>query len=188
MEHGIGLPAPDPGFVLRVADLPKARTVPVSVVPDAQSCSALAEVLGLTGLKKFRLEGTLTPVGRHDWRLEATLGATVTQPCIITLAPVSTRLDEAVTRTFLAEPPLPSEGETEMPEDAGIEPLAETIDLWQIAAEALALALPPYPRAEGAEMGTFQVTEPGLSPMTDDDARPFAELAALRQKLKKNGA
>jgi uncharacterized metal-binding protein YceD (DUF177 family) len=51
-------------------------------------------------------------------------------------------------------------------------------------AEALALALPLYPRAPGAELGEAAFTEPGKPVLRDEDARPFAGLAHLRDKLK----
>ena len=49
--------------------------------------------------------------------------------------------------------------------------------------EALALALPPFPRLEGAELGNIAVTERGITPMSDDDAKPFAGLGDLRKAL-----
>ncbi len=70
-----------------------------------------------------------------------------------------------------------------MPEDDSAEPLPVTIDLGEVMAEALALELPPWPRAEGVEPVEMSVTEPGKTPMTDDDAKPFAGLKALRDKL-----
>jgi hypothetical protein len=51
--------------------------------------------------------------------------------------------------------------------------------------EALALALPPYPRSDSAEVAEFTVTEPGKTPMTQADLRPFAGLAALKGTLGK---
>ena len=49
--------------------------------------------------------------------------------------------------------------------------------------EALALALPPWPRAEGVDAVALSVTEPGKQAMTDDDAKPFAALKSLRGNL-----
>ena len=137
-------------------------------------------------MKKRRFSGRLVPDGKRDWRLEGTLGATVVQPCVVTLAPVSTRIDEEITRHYMADmPELPEGAEIEMPEDDTVEPLPETLDLGVVIAEALALALPPFPRAEGATLGEAVFTEPGATPMTDEAARPFASLAGLRDKLGK---
>ena len=49
--------------------------------------------------------------------------------------------------------------------------------------EALVLALPDWPRAEGVEPVDLTVTEPGVTPMTDDDAKPFAGLKSLRDRM-----
>ena len=42
-----------------------------------------------------------------------------------------------------------------------MEPLPQALDLGEVMVEALALALPPYPRAPGVELGEVVATEPG---------------------------
>lgn len=169
---------------IRLADLPATRPTEVAVEPDAEARAALAAELGITAVRKLRLTGALHPRGRRDWDLEALLGATVVQPCVVTLEPVTTRIDEPVTRRFRADLPEPQPGaEIEMPEDDTLEPLPETLDLDRVIAEALALALPDWPRAEGAELGAAVGTPPGQAPLTDAAAKPFAGLAGLRDKL-----
>jgi len=54
-------------------------------------------------------------------------------------------------------------------------------------AEALALALPDYPRAEGAALDKSTFAAPGTAPLQDADLKPFAGLAALKSKLEKDG-
>lgn len=70
-----------------------------------------------------------------------------------------------------------------MPEDDSVEPLPDVIDVGVVATEALALALPLYPRAEGAELGEAVFTAPGEAPLRDGDLKPFAGLAALKDRL-----
>ena len=65
--------------------------------------------------------------------------------------------------------------------------LSETLDLGELASEALSLALDPYPRAEGEEPLDLQAAPPGETPISDDDVKPFASLAAYREKLEKQG-
>jgi uncharacterized metal-binding protein YceD (DUF177 family) len=170
-----------------VADLPKNRETAFDLSPDAEARRAVAEALGLDAVKKLRLTGTLAPLGRTDWRLEARLGATVVQPCVVTLQPVTTRIDADVERTYLADAAgldaAEAGDEAEMPEDVTLEPLPPVIDLARVMEEALALEVPDYPRAPGAELEGAQVTAPGAAPMTDEDARPFAALKGLRDKL-----
>jgi uncharacterized metal-binding protein YceD (DUF177 family) len=89
-----------------------------------------------------------------------------------------------VARRYLAEMPEPEGDEVEMPEDDTAEPLPATLDLFAVLSEALALALPQYPRAEDAELGEAVFAAPGVAPMTDEEAKPLAGLAALRDRLK----
>jgi uncharacterized metal-binding protein YceD (DUF177 family) len=176
--------SPLDGAVLRLSDLAQRRAHRFDRHPDDGHLTALAETLDLIALRKVRFTGTLDPVGTRDWDLTGRLGATVVQPCVATLVPVTTRIEEWVERRFRADLPEPDEGgETEMPEDDTLEPLPAAIDLDAILAEALALALPPYPRADGTEPVQAQHAEPGQTPMTDADTRPFAGLAGLRDRL-----
>jgi uncharacterized metal-binding protein YceD (DUF177 family) len=98
---------------------------------------------------------------------------------------VTTRIEEEVERRFRADLPQPAPGaEVEMPEDDALEPLPETLDLSRVLTEALALAVPEYPRAEGASLGEAVFTEPGQAALTDEAAKPLAGLAQLRDRLK----
>lgn len=151
--------------------------------PDGEYRAALARDLGLIALRKLSLSGRVLPQGDADWRLDARLGATVVQPSVATLDPVTTRIDEPITRRYLAEPPaLPDGDEFEMPDDE-IEPAPSALDLGAILAEALALSLPDFPREEDEEEVTVSVAGPGVEPMTDEDAKPFAALKNLRDRM-----
>ena len=48
-----------------------------------------------------------------------------------------------------------------------------------VAIEALALALPLYPRAPGVDLGQVLAGPPGENPLTEADLKPFAGLAKL---------
>ena len=87
------------------------------------------------------------------------------------------------TNRNLADYAEPDGADVEMPEDDSIEPLRAEIDLGAILEESLALNLPAYPRKEGTEAGQMAFTEPGKTPLTDEDVKPFAGLADLRDKL-----
>ncbi len=170
---------------IRTDRLPERTATPFELAPDAEARAAIAEALDLSALRKLRFSGTLKPLGARDWELAGDLGATVVQPCVVTFEPVTTRIDEHVERRYLADPlPLPEGDEIEMPEDDSVEALPEVIDLGAVMIEALSLALPLYPHAEGAERIEISVTEPGRDAMSDEEARPFAGLASLRDQLK----
>lgn len=149
----------------------------------AEERKALASDLGILALRRLRLTGDITPAGREEMVLTARLLAEADQACVVTLAPVRALIDETVRRRFVADLPAPEGDEVEMPEDDAVEPMPEVIDLAEIAAEALALALPLYPRAPGAELGSKVLAPEGVAPLTDADLKPFAGLAALARKL-----
>jgi uncharacterized metal-binding protein YceD (DUF177 family) len=168
---------------IRPADLSQSQPTGFEILPDVDARAALATELELIGLRKLRFSGQIRAVGKADWRIDATLGATVVQPCVVTLEPVTTRIDERVTRLFLADYVVPEGAEVEMDEDDTIEPLPALIDLDAVMAEALALHLPAYPRTEGVDPVSLDYTEPGKTALGDEDVKPFAGLAALRDKL-----
>jgi uncharacterized metal-binding protein YceD (DUF177 family) len=169
---------------LRLDSLRQRSPHNFSVILTAAEMAEIVAGLDLKALDKARLTGTLKPVGKRDWDLVAQLGATVTQTCVVTLDPVRTRVDEQMSRRYRCTFEQASEGsEIEMPEDETLEPLPAEIDLLEVFEESLSLSIPAYPRADGAEIAEQNFAEPGITPMTDEDAKPFAGLAGLRQKL-----
>jgi uncharacterized metal-binding protein YceD (DUF177 family) len=168
---------------LKVSDLPQNRATSFDLQPDTAALTALAQELDLRGLKKLRFSGKITAKGRRDWQLSANLGATVQQDCVVTLEPMTTRIDEKVERIYISGLTDPDDPEVEMEEDERIEPLQETIDPSAVMIEALSLLIPPYPRKDGAELGEAVYTEPGVTPMREEDTKPFAGLAALKKQL-----
>jgi uncharacterized metal-binding protein YceD (DUF177 family) len=175
---------PAPQTLLRVAQLPQRKPHDFDLMPDEEMRRDIARMLDLTDLRKLRFTGRIKADGASDWSLGARLGATVVQPCVVTLAPVSTRIDTTVNRHFVKDWTEPAEAEeVEMPDDVSTERLEDTIDLAQIMTEALALALPDYPRSSGATLEQSNFAAEGVTPLRDEDTKPFAGLAALKKKL-----
>ena len=171
---------------IRLAEVTKPRRF--ALAPDAAAREAIAGRLGILGVKKLSFEGEIVPEGRDDWRLEARLGATVVQPCVVTLEPVTTRIDEDVARLYLTDMPEPEGDEVEMPEDDTAEAAPLAINVAEVMEEALALALPPWPRKEGVEPVEVSVSEPGIEPLSDDDVKPFAALKTLKDRMEDTGS
>ncbi|MCR8547121.1 DUF177 domain-containing protein [Salipiger sp. P9] len=174
---------------LRVAALRNNTPTAFDLRPDETARAALADALGLLSLRKLRLSGEIRPEGRGSWRLEGMLGATVTQPCVVTLAPVTTRIDEPVERLWRPAEGIaaPAEGsETETPEEDA-EPLPEVIDLGAVLSEALSLALPLYPHSEAGAAAAADMAEEASPEAEEARPNPFAALAGLRDKLGDGG-
>jgi len=177
---------PPHGNTIKVSDLPNAGKTDFLLSPDSVACKQLAQELGILGISKLRFSGNLRPMGKADWLLVAKLGASVQQTCVVTLEPVTSRIDVEISRQFIREmPDWGDEDEREMIEDENIEPLGDAIDLGATMAEALALHLPPYPKKAGAQIQKTDFAAPGIEPLSDETVKPFAGLAALRDKLNK---
>jgi hypothetical protein len=127
-----------------------------------------------------------TPEGARDWRLSARLGATVVQPCVATLAPVTTRIDTDVTRRYLADWQEPEGDEAEMPRgrhDRGAARPHRPVRRDGRGAGARPARLSA---CSDAEIGTAQFAAPGVAPMTDDDAKPLAGPGRLRDRMRED--
>ena len=168
-------------------DLSTREPTAFDLQPDAPARDALAKELDISGIKKLRFQGEVSPSGAKGWALSGKLGATVVQPCVVTLEPVTTRIDETVERVYLPAEFLQIEeepgSESEMPEDTSTEVLGRIISAHDAMVESLTLALPQYPRATDAELGEAVFAEDGVAPLKDEDTKPFAGLAALRDRF-----
>ncbi len=172
--------------IVQITDLSGNGSNAFSVTLDDDAITAMNAALGTISLKKFSFSGQIKSMDKGDWVVTGTVGATATQSCVITLEPVKTRIDVPVKRVFVKEfEEADEDSVAEMPDDVEKDPLGTEIDLGLIAQEVIALNLPEYPRADGASLENAQFTKPGNAPMTDDDAKPFAGLAALKDKLQK---
>ena len=170
----------------RVADLPQNQPTKFEIIPNKETLAALAAELDLQDLRKVRFKGEISGFGKADWQLNARLGATVVQSCVVTLEPVTTRIEVDIQRRFVSTIELPEEvdGEVEMPEDENAELLGTHIDVETGSGRGprpQPSALPAGRRC--CEISESVFTEPGKKAMTDEDTRPFAGLASLRDKL-----
>jgi uncharacterized metal-binding protein YceD (DUF177 family) len=164
-------------MTIRLDDSRNRKTRHLTYAPTEGEIERLKAEFQLLGLKKAQMSAELIPKGRGDWLLKGQLGASVVQPCVVTLAPVPTRIDAKFERLFVTEMPDLSPGEeSEMPEDDRLEPRPAVLDLSVVFAEVLALELPEWPRAPGAEL-------PPSVQDTDEKPNPFAVLQALKSKL-----
>ena len=159
---------------LRVAHLNPRAPTDFALHPDADARSRIAEELNLDGLPRLAFEGRVRPEGGDAWTLEGRLTARVVQPCVVTLKPVKSEIDEQVRRLYSPHVHAPEGEEVEMPDET-LEPLGQFIDLSAVMIEELALALPDYPRAAGAELTPDARDDDGAP----DTRRPFAGLDQL---------
>lgn len=138
---------------------------------------ALARRFGLIAIG--RLSGSFTLRREASGiRVTGRVTAEATQGCSITGEPLPARVDEEAQLRFVDD--LGAGEEMELDDEAiDVLPLeGGAIDLGEIAAETLALALDPFPRGPNAEAA---LKEAGV--ISEGEAGPFGALAGLKDKL-----
>lgn len=152
----------------------------VEIEADAQERAALARRFDLIGIE--RLTGNFAI--RRDAAgivAEGRVAAEVTQACSITGDPLPATIDEPVALRFVPEDDS-GQDEVELGDnDIDVIPYeGGAIDLGEVAAETMALAIDPFPRGPNAEA---KLKEAGV--LSEEQAGPFGALAALKDKLGK---
>ncbi len=173
--------------VIETARLPALGAFDFDLAPTTQEAAAIARLMDATFLRKMQFAGRLAAAPGGAWDLTARLGASVGQTCVVSLDPVTTRIDTEVHRLFSPEvrPAGPEIVFADL-EDDDIEPLPERLDLGLVAIEALALALPAYPRRPGVDLSALAGAPSPGADLGDETAQPFAALAALRARMQED--
>ena len=167
---------------VRVATLKRAKPTAFDLTADADQRAAIAALMGLPDVQSLRFKGEIASEGEDSWRMTGRMTADVVQECVATLDPVPAHIDQDVSRLFVPEF---ATGAIDLDpeEDDDPDEYTDRIDPGAVALEELALALDPYPRAASADRVEAQATPPGVKALEDADLKPFAGLAALRDKM-----
>lgn len=150
----------------------------VAVEADEAERAALAKRFDLIAID--RLAGDFTI--RRDAAgilVEGRVSAGLTQACSVTGEPLTGTIDEPVSLRFVAAG-TESQEEIELgDEDIDVIPYdGGAIDLGEVAAETVALAIDPFVRGPGAE-----AVLKAAGVLSEEEAGPFGALAGLRDKL-----
>lgn len=139
----------------------------------------------LVGLEAVQANGTIYPLqGGAGLLVEGRVHAQVTQNCVVTLEPVVQTVDERFSLEFGATLDVLDEATGEMiilPEQEQPDPMPEGgLNVGELVAEQLALAIDPYPRKADADLQAV-LRQLGIDPDAGK-TNPFAALAALKTK------
>ena len=176
--------APIPEFhrPVSLAELREAGGRSLAAEAGAEERAALARRYGVGAVPALSVEAEIAPWGPEGWRVEGRVRARIAQVCVVTLEPLVSQIDEPLRRWFAPAAALDAAaGRLAAGQRDDLEALGEAIDLGEIAAEAAALAIDPYPRKPGAAFEGRVHGPPDAEPLTDETARPFAKLAALKR-------
>jgi len=174
--------------LVRFSEINQSKPFDFNLTLSNQKVAELIKRLDLLSIKKVSLVGILSPLSTDVWSLKAELRATVKQKCVISFKPVKTIVCEPINRTFSNSAlqntfEANDDGTSPVIFDDTLQELYDYIDLAEIILEELTLVLPLYPKIEGAELGSYCVTEPGAKPLTEESIKPFAQLSELKDKL-----
>ncbi|EKF42818.1 hypothetical protein NA8A_09129 [Nitratireductor indicus C115] len=172
-------------FKVNVLRLPR-KGMPVEIEADEAQRQALAEQHGLLSVESFRAELTVRPWKADGIRVLGHVSARITQECVVTLEPLSAKVEEEISATLVPEGSrlarndieggefvLDAEG-ADMPEPF----VGDTVDLGALAEEFFELGIDPYPRKPGTALAASSPPDEG-----EEHAGPLSEgLRKLGQK------
>lgn len=164
--------------LLALDSVPPTGTT-IHLKASADECRALAERFELVRLDRLEGEVTVAPVDPTSMiHVAGRVDADAVQSCVVTFEPVAARVQATFDRLFSRDVPEDIDAEVEIDIDAETpEPLlGDRLDLGEILAEELSLALDPYPRSPEADRRLAQLAEDGGNP-----GGPFGALAAWRK-------
>ncbi len=170
--------APILDALIRIDHLPlEGRDIEIVATPS--QLAVLTELMHVSSVERLQARLGAVPF-RGGILVRGRLTATIVQPCVVSFVPVRQEIDEAIDRVFLpgAEKPRPPASNVEIFVDLDDDDLPDHIegpevDLSALITETLALAIDPYPRAEGASVEALGIEQ------DDEDVSPFASLKSL---------
>jgi len=181
------VPVPEFSFPVDVTGLPPLGRR-YSISADGHQREKVATRLGVQEIAALAASFELVPRAGGIVDVTGTVEASLTQTCVVTLAPLAASVKEQVAAKFATIAPVVKAGKADKTEEELValsdeDPPEEAydgqIDLGELAVVHLALGLDPYPRAPGVAFQEPAWTE---KPEENEAANPFAVLA----KLKKN--
>ncbi len=163
---------------------------------DAE-CAALAERFDLVSVSGLTAKMRLRRVRSDFVKVTGELEADVVQRCVVTLEPVPAHVKEEFSALFAPEHLIPKEEADDESDHfqylGGDEDFPEAmpggrIDIGELVAQNLSLALEPYPRKEGVEFTPIlEDVGPDTLSLTEDTPpepprqNPFAALSRLKK-------
>ena len=158
----------------------------LTIEANADERAALAQRFDIPAIHALTARFLATPWRRGGVQVRGEIAAEVEQVSVVSLEPFTSAVGEPVVRYYQAQTAPGHNPEVlslESLDDEEPEVIAGgSIDLGEIAAESLALALDPYPRMPGEEFG--EVFQDDSAQAAEDQGKesPFAVLSRLKKQ------
>jgi uncharacterized metal-binding protein YceD (DUF177 family) len=144
--------------------------------------AAVAERLDVSAVERLSVKLHADKF-RGGMRVHGRLNATIVQPSVISLEPVTQEIEEPIDRIFLprGEKPFAGAAEAEIFVDLEGDDIPDHFDgteadLSDLIIESLSLAIDPYPHAPGETVGQLDVIDEDT-----ESSSPFSSLKALKK-------
>ena len=171
-------PTPEFSRPLDVTRVPAlGSTEKISAEP--QECADLARRFGLAALYSLEAELKVSRWRGEGLKVKGRFTADLDQTCVVSLDIFHARLTDDFESYFL---PAGSAAGAALVEEGDAEPFENgIIDMGEAVAEAVALALDPYPRKPGVNFADVIEVEHASGPGEVEERNPFAGLENLRK-------
>ena len=153
-----------------IAALPLQREVRAT----KEECRALARRFHLEALEHLAAQLRASAWNRGGVRVEGELKAQVLQRCVVSLEPMPQGIDKRFVSFFTPPDALDEVSMENLPVEVEAPEVIEAqgVDLGELVAQQLSLALDPYPHLPDARLPDFATAKPS-------SASPFADLSHL---------
>lgn len=178
-------------YNLDTSDIPDAKVLsngeinPNSVVSvqlraNESACVALAERLMVPSVESVRADVRVHRQFGQQSLILVTCDFTAHMhlTCGVTLESFATILQDTVVQNFSTKEIIPQDEEDQIPEYIK----GHTLDLADIVAQLVALAIPPYPRAPEADLRAVEGIQT-CHHQNQEKINPFAKLSDLKKRL-----
>ena len=180
--------APEFSYIVQLSDIgAEEKGAAYEAAADGSQRAALAERFGCQEIQRLVVTATIKPLREKNYfRLSGSISARVVQTCVVSLEPVMSDIECEFSLILYPE------SETNIPdmelEDEDFEAYVDNaVDIGEICAVEMALALDPYPRAPGVSAEDIGPggKNVGYSVNEEEKAgryKPFEALAGLKRK------
>ena len=171
--------------VIDLAKIDEAQSIKIGGTMSKTARGKLIELLNILDCEDLIVSLNVRRIDEQNYRLTGDIALTITQACVLTDSPLTSRIESQVALDLIASEDPHSADPLEMLElSGGADPeyLPDgRLVLIDLISDCLLLDIDPFPKAEGAE--TEFNLPPGveLNAPPQKPASPFAALAELKK-------
>jgi len=151
-----------------------------TIAAEPKECEALAGRFGLPAIHSLTAELKVSRWRGEGLKFNGHIKADIDQTCVVSLDVFRAVLDDRFESYFLPARSMAGADEAAI-EESDAEPFENgIIDMGEVVAEAMVLALAPYPKKPGVDF--IDQVEPESAPSEGESSRnPFAGLSRLKE-------